>query len=372
MTKSVFIITGEPSGDLLASKLVEQVKQKDSSISWSAFGGSHLKQQGVSLLFDSASIAVVGIIEILTHIRAILSALKLAKKFIREQKPDLLILVDYPGFNIHMAKYAKKHGVRVLYYVSPQIWAWRKNRIHKIKKRVDHMAVIFPFEKTLYEKHHVPATFVGHPLVNTVKKSAFANEKVAGPPIAKPCIALLPGSRKNEIKYCLPVMLASADRIKQHYPNATFFLPLAPSICKDDIKVLIDKYELPISIAEEYHYDVISQCDAAIVTSGTITLEVALLGTPMVIIYKMSRLTYLLAKLLIGSNQWIGLCNIAAQKQIATELIQHDANVENIYREIDKCIKNPDLNIEIENIKKTLDCNPEQLTNLVLSQLYNY
>lgn len=339
--KKILIVTGETSGDQHGAKLIYELKKLSPNLQISGVGSDYLRRAGVRIVADSKNMAVVGAIEVIFHLKYIYAAYRAIKKEITHNKPDLLIVIDYPEFNLMMAKIAKKAGIKVIYYISPQVWAWKQKRIKKIKKRVDKMLVIFPFEESFYQRANVPVEYVGHPLAGEVKPSlslADALEKFHINPRA--CIiGILPGSRKGEIKRIFPTLLQAAEKIIAAIPNAHFLIPLAPSLNEEDLTSYLKKTALPLTIIAHHFYDVVSISQAAIVTSGTATLETALLETPMVIVYKTAASTYHIVKRII-KIPFIGLCNIVAGKAIVKELIQHDANAEKISHEIIQLINN--------------------------------
>ncbi len=336
--KNVMLVAGEASGDQHGAEIVTHLKQTAHCF---GIGGRHMQAAGMEILFDAAQIAVMGFIEVLKHFPAISQAWKVAKHAIDTQKPDLLILIDYPGFNLRLARYAKQQGIKVLYYISPQVWAWRQNRVYTIKQCVDHMAVIFPFEVPFHEKAHVPVTFVGSPLVEQVQpigNAATAAERLELPN-TKTLIGLLPGSRHSELERLLPTMVASAQLLRQHDPNIHFVLPVASTLKLADFMAHIAPIEDAVTLVEQDTHVAIEACHAVICSSGTATLETALLQTPMVVIYKTSALTYSLAKRLIRIPH-IALCNIVAGKAIVQEYIQDAAKPEAISQEIIRLLSN--------------------------------
>lgn len=339
--KRVLIVSGEASGDQHGAKLVRQVHELDPNVHFLGIGGEHMRNAGVEILVDSKNMAVVGAIEILQHFKEIYHALRTAQKTIKKDHLDLVILIDYPEFNLQVAKAAKKKGVKVLYYISPQVWAWHQSRVKTIRKRVDKMLVVFPFEEEFYRRENVPVEFVGHPLAGQVRPnlSVAAARKLFDLENRKPIIGILPGSRKGEIKRLLPTLLQSAEDLKKYYPEATFVLPLASSLTRADIEPYLKKTTVDIKITEHQFYNTVQICDAAMVTSGTATLETALLGVPMLIVYKAAASTYHIAKRII-KIPYIGLCNIVAGQKIVKELIQHEANPNTISAEIREIIDN--------------------------------
>lgn len=336
------IVAGEASGDIYGADLAREACQLDPNLHFLGIGGVRMREAGVETLVDSADMAVVGLVEVLKHFDIISAAFLKLKNILLNDPPELLILIDYPGFNLRLAKVAKKAGVRVLYYISPQIWAWRQGRVRKIARLVDHMAVILPFEAPFYEKAGVPVSFVGHPMLDMVNVSMDRNQAAASfglDPSGK-IVGLFPGSRRNEIERLLPVIVTSALQLKKRFPGIQFILPLASTLHADDITPQLKAAGLDVTMTRERIHDMIRACDAVISVSGTVTLEIALVGTPMVIIYKLSPLTYQLAKRLVKIDN-IGLCNIVAGETVVRELIQDEANPERIAAEIGMILGDP-------------------------------
>lgn len=329
------IVAGEASGDLHGANLVRESRRLDPDLSFFGIGGPRMREAGVTTLVDASEMAVVGLIEVVAHFDVILRAYTTLKRVILTDPPDLLILIDYPDFNLRLAKLAKGAGVKVLYYISPQVWAWRAERVKKIARVVDRMAVVFPFEVPFYEKEGVPVTFVGHPLVDTVRPTMTRVEAQAsfGLDPARKTVGLFPGSRKGEIRHLLPTILEAAALLRQRFPELQFILPLASSLAAADLAPYLESAGLDIKVVEGKGYDVIQVCDAIITVSGTVTLEIALLEVPMVIIYRVSPLTYQVGKRLIRVDH-IGICNIVAGERVVRELIQDDAQPAWIAEEI--------------------------------------
>ncbi len=377
--KRVMIIAGEASGDLHAAKLVTQAKKIRPEVEFFGIGGEHMRQAGVNTYVDSKDMAVVGLVEILSHRKVIFGALNKMRELITASPPDLLLLVDYPEFNLRLAEHAKKHNVKVLFYISPQVWAWRQYRVKKIKRLVDKMAVVFPFEEAFYLKHHVPVEFVGHPLVDEVKPSADKASLIGSFQLNKnkSIIGLFPGSRKSEVKRLLSIMLDSARLLKQSNPDIQFIMPLAHTLSLQDIQPWLDQYpDLDINVITQRQYDVMAVCDLILTVSGTVTLEIALVGTPLVIINKVATLTYLLVNRML-KIQHIGLCNIVADKRIASELIQYDATPQKIFETLSDLLSNPDklqtMREELGQIEALLGAGGgiENIANLTLRMLDN-
>lgn len=329
--KTVMIMAGEASGDNHGANLVLELKRLDPEIHLIGLGGERMREAGVRMILDAADIAVVGVTEAVFKLGRLWRAMRQVRRTIRDNRPDLLILIDFPDFNLHAASYAKKLGIRVLYYISPQIWAWRGGRIKKIRKTVDKMAVILPFEADIYRAANVDATFVGHPLLDDVKTRYSPQESKKHFHLAEgvTTIALLPGSREKEVARLLPGLLRAGELINAKLPAVQFILPLADTIDEGLVLPDTDRSSLSIKVVKGEIYDAISTADLAIVASGTATLETALLGIPMIIIYRVSWLSYLIGRLLIKVRH-IGLVNIIAGKTIMPELIQERANPEEI------------------------------------------
>jgi len=333
------IVAGEASGDIYGADLVIEALKLDPDLQFFGIGGARMREAGFDALVDSSEMAVVGLVEVIKHFDVISSAFQKLKKIILNDAPDLLILIDYPGFNLRLAKVAKKAGVKVLYYISPQIWAWRQGRVKKIARLVDHMAVILPFEAPFYQKAGVPVTFVGHPMLDLVNVAMDRSSAAASFSLdpSRKIVGLFPGSRHNEIERLLPVIIAAAVRLKERFPDIQFILPLASTLKSNDIVPLLNAANLDVTITRERIHDMVRACDAVISVSGTVTLEIALVGTPMVIIYKLSPLTYQLAKRLVKIDN-IGLCNIVAGETVVRELIQEQANPATIAAEIERVL----------------------------------
>ena len=376
--KRVMIIAGEASGDLHAAKLVREVKEKKSDITFYGIAGKNMSDAGVEAIVDSADLAVVGLFEVLAHWNTISAALKKMQHLLRTDPPELLILVDYPDFNLRLAKTAKECGIKVLFYISPQVWAWRQKRVFKIRKLVDMMAVVFPFEETFYKKYDVPVRFVGHPLVDeihvTKSKDELQNEFLLDSD--KLTIGLFPGSRHSEIKRLLPIIVSCAQEIIKEKPNAQFVVPIASTLTEEDILPHFEGVELDIRMISNRGHDVMEVSDVVITTSGTVTLELALLKKPMVVINKISWFSYFLVSRMLKIDH-IALCNIVAGKRVVPELIQDDATTAKISSTalelIDNSEKRNEIIAEFSSIEEKLT-NKEtktDLSDLILDMLGN-
>jgi len=337
----VAIIAGEASGDQHGAKLVRAMQQKQPALSFCGIGGPALRQAGVRILVDAAELAVVGITEVFSKIPAILKGMGIIKRLLKSLKPDLLILIDFPDFNLHIAARAKKLGIPVLYYISPQIWAWRRGRGKRIAKLVDHMAVILPFEAQFYQEFKVPVTFVGHPLLDDALPTAGQALKVSvqNPPV----IGLLPGSRESEIVRLLPIMLDAGDILKQRLNHVTFAISRAGSVQRALIEDIVGRHPGwdDVDVISTGVETVLERCDAVIAASGTVTLQAAIHGIPMVIIYKVSPISAWLGKLLVRVPH-VGLVNLVAGQSLVPELLQDDATGDKIARAIHTMIDDGD------------------------------
>jgi lipid-A-disaccharide synthase len=339
--KRIMIVAGEASGDLHGGNLVRAMHQIDPSLRFYGTGGKKLKEAGVDLLANSADMAVVGLTEVFSKLGTIRKVMTTLKASIKKDKPDLLILIDYPDFNLSLAATAKKNGVKVFYYISPQVWAWRKGRIAVIKKNVDKMAVILPFEVPFYREAGVDATFVGHPLLDEVKNNFSKEEalKHFGLQTDMTTVGLLPGSRQSEIVRLLPEMLKAAEIIEKEMPPVQFVLPLADIQDRDVVSNIIGQFPVKVTVIHNAVYDVLQCADMVIVASGTATLETALMETPMVIVYRVSAPSYYIGKMVINVHH-IGLVNIIAGKTVVPELIQDDVTGERIAAEVINILAN--------------------------------
>lgn len=332
-----YIIAGEASGDLHGANLIASLKKKDPHAKIRAWGGNLMKKQGAMLVKHYRDLAFMGFVEVLLHLRTILKNLSFCKKDILKFKPDAIILIDYPGFNLKVAKFAHQHNIKVYYYISPQVWAWKKRRVHTIKKVVDKMLVILPFEKDFYDEYRVDAHYVGHPLldelsrVKYITKDNFIRQNNLDP--KKEIIALLPGSRKQEVTRMLGVMLKVVDK----FPDYQFVIGCAPSLPESFYNSLIGNEN--VSLVFNKTYQLLQVASAALVTSGTATLETALFYVPEVVCYKGNQISYLIAKNLI-KVKYISLVNLIMNKPVLKELIQNDLTPENISEELKQLLTN--------------------------------
>jgi lipid-A-disaccharide synthase len=334
-SKTIMIIAGEASGDMHGASLVREMLRIDPSLNFYGIGGNRMQDAGVKLLVNAAETAVVGLTEVISKFGTLFRIIRQVKKSLDEMKPELVILIDYPDFNLNfVAPAAKKRNIKIFYYISPQVWAWRKSRINKIKRLVDKMAVILPFEVDTYAAKGFVVDYVGHPLLDLVKPAYSKQEsrKIFDLDESKTTIGLLPGSRTSEVIKLLPEMLKTAEILAQKIPDIQFVLPLADTLEENMVNEIISRFTIRVKVIGGHTYDVISCMDLGIVASGTATLETALLGVPMIIIYKISPLSYFIGRLIVNVKN-IGLANIIAGKTVVPELIQNEASGENIAQE---------------------------------------
>ncbi|MBA2656464.1 MAG: lipid-A-disaccharide synthase [Tatlockia sp.] len=325
--KRIVVVAGEESGDFHAASFVRQLKAENKNFEFSGIGGRHMQNAGVLLISDLASYGVTGLTAVVRHLSVLRKAFYAIKAHLEQTKPDLLILVDYPGFNLRLAKVAKKMGIRTLYYISPQIWAWKAKRINLIRSCIDRMAVILPFEKTIYENAKVPVSFVGHPLVEKINHydNTASARKILNLPLDKQLVAMLPGSRINEIEKHLPILVAVAEKLHKQLANMHFVIPIAGTLDPLLIQNYFANSKVNISFILGKATEVVACSDCAVVASGTASLECALLEVPMCIIYKSSLLNFILAMKLI-KVKYLGLCNLLQNEMVVPELLQYDCN----------------------------------------------
>jgi lipid-A-disaccharide synthase len=336
-----YIIAGEASGDLHGSNLIKELKKSDEQAIIRCWGGDLMQEAGAELVKHYKELAFMGFAEVVKNLPTILRNIKFCKKDIESFQPDALILIDYPGFNLRIAEWAKPKGYKIIYYISPQVWAWKESRVKAIKECVDKMLVILPFEKAFYKKWNYEVEYVGHPLVEVIEefKQQATNTKEQGVPglssSSKPIIALLPGSRKQEIMKKLPVMLECSKL----FPDYQFVVAQAPGQDEQFYQTMIHSYQNVLSVKNQT-YHLLMHAKAACVTSGTATLETALFGVPEVICYKGSAISYQIAKRLI-KVKYISLVNLIMDKYVVKELIQDDLTVGNLEKELNDLLNNP-------------------------------
>jgi len=339
-----YIIAGEASGDLHGANLMKSLKEEDNESEFRFWGGDLMAQHGGTQVKHYKDLAFMGFAEVIMNLRTILGNISFCKKDIMKNKPDVIILIDYPGFNLRIAEFAKKNGIKVFYYISPQIWAWKEGRIKDIKKNVDKMFVILPFEKDFYKKHEYNVDFVGHPLLDAIETKERIDDSVFRKEFGldkRPIIAMLPGSRNQEIKKSLPLMLS----VKESFKNYQFVIAGAPSQGFDYYKQFIKDDQ--IKFISNRTYDLLQHSKAALVTSGTATLEAALFRVPEIVCYKANYFSYHIGKKLIKID-YISLVNLIMDTEVVTELIQNDFNTNRLTSELNNIL-------EGEGRKKMLD-----------------
>ncbi len=341
-SKKILLVAGEVSGDLHGSHLVEAIQRIEPEVQFFGVGGESLKRRGMKLLYPAHSLSVVGITEVFLKLGTILKALRGLKRSLDREKPNLVILIDFPEFNLRLAKMAHRRGIPVLYYISPQVWAWRPKRVNLIARLVKKMIVLFPFEVPLYEAAGVDAEWVGHPLLDIVKPTLpkeVAFQQFGLDPKRR-TIGLLPGSRVHEVERLLPPLLDSAHLLQREIPDLQFVIPLAPGIPKTILSSWMKNISIPVKVVEGFTYDVMNLAELLITASGTATLEGAILGKPMIIIYRVSLPSYWVGRALIRVDH-IGLVNLVAEKEIAPELIQKDVHPQRIADEAFRILRDP-------------------------------
>lgn len=327
------LVVGEASGDAHGAQLVEALHRRDATLKIYGVAGEQLQRTRFEMLFSVAQLTGMGLVELVGNLGNLWRAYALLKRALQQRRPSLLVLIDFPDFNLRLAKLAKSLQIPVLYYVSPQIWAWRKGRVRQIARWVDHMAVIFPFEAAFYERHGVKATFVGHPLLETVRPAsdrAATMSKMGLDPV-KPTIALLPGSRPGEVSRHLPVMREAAVRLAEER-EIQFFCVCASTIDAAKVAAMLEHPTIRVPVVKSDRYQAIHAADLVWAASGTATLETALLGRPMIIVYQVSWLTFMIARWLVRVDH-IGMVNLIAGERLVPELVQNDVNAARIATE---------------------------------------
>ncbi|HWR40576.1 MAG TPA: lipid-A-disaccharide synthase [Patescibacteria group bacterium] len=325
--RSIMVSVGEASGDLHGAALAAALWQLEPDLRIFGVGGQAMRSAGVEIVYDIAELGVVGLVEVLRNLPRLFKVKALLTTLMERERPDVLVVIDYPGFNTRLAKEAKAKGIPVVYYIAPKVWAWGRGRAKTIAAAADKVAAIFPFEVPLYREAGADVDFVGHPLLDLACPQLSRQEAFAyfGADPERPVVLLMPGSRRQEITGLLPVFLAAAEKIQKARPECQFFLPLASTISPEMVQNRISRCAVSVTLTRDRTYDLMSISRVAVAASGTATLETALLGVPTVIAYKMSAVTALIARRLIRVP-WVGLPNIVAGRSILPELLQEDAN----------------------------------------------
>lgn len=333
MLTRVMMIAGEPSGDLHGSGVVRELKRRVPALDVYGVGGDRMRGEGFDVVHHISGLSFMGFVEVVKNLAVIRDLERTLHGLLEQRRPDVVVLIDYPGFNLRFARIVKRHRIRVLYYISPQVWAWHKGRVKKMRTLVDRMKVVFPFEVDIYRKEGIDVEFVGHPLAERIGSSMGREEFFSrnGFDPARKLLALLPGSRRQEVEKIFPTMMATAARLQGEL-GVQVAVGVAPNLGPG-----ILKQSLPagaqVMLIEQATYDVMAHADAALVTSGTATLETGWFGTPMAVVYKTSPVTYTIGRALVGVP-YIGLVNIVAGEKIVPEFVQHDMNVENLSNEM--------------------------------------
>jgi lipid-A-disaccharide synthase len=339
-----YLIAGEASGDLHGSNLIKELSKLDNAAIYRCWGGDKMQAQGANLVKHFKDLAFMGFIEVVKNLPTILKNLSFCKRDIDAFVPDVLVLIDYPGFNLRIADWAKKKGIKTVYYISPQVWAWKESRVKKIKECVDKMLVILPFEERFYQKWQYPVEYVGHPLVEVIDQFKALHSKTT----TQKSIAVLPGSRKQEIETKLPIMLSVA----KHFPDYNFVVAKAPGVDEAFYQKYLNQHNNVSSVSNNT-YSLLLNASAAMVTSGTATLETALFGVPEVVCYKGSFISYAIAKRLL-TIKYISLVNLIMNKLVVQELIQDELNENNLHQALKSLLNNDEVKSSLQAEYKAL------------------
>jgi lipid-A-disaccharide synthase len=347
--RRAMIVTGEASGDLHGAGLIRSARAIDPGLSFFGVGGPCMAAEGCEIVIPTEELAVMGLVEVFRHLPVLWRAFKKLKSLLRgRHRPDVLVLIDFQEFNLMLARQARRAGVPVLFYIGPTVWAWRRGRVKAIARAVDRLAVIFPFEPAYYADEDIAVEYVGHPLLDQARvireRGDFLQELGLDP--ARPVVGLFPGSRKSELRYNLPAILEAAGQVLRQIPAAQFLLPVASSFTREYMQDRLGAASVSVRLVQESIYDTINACDAILSVSGTVTLQIALIGTPMAIIYKTAALNYAIGRRVVKVAH-IGLVNIVAGREVVREFIQHEASAENLAGEIVKILKDADYNAMI-------------------------
>ncbi len=345
------LVAGEASGDRYAAQLTEELRRRHPSWTFCGMGGDASRQAQIDLLVDSTRLAVVGLVEVLRHYREIRRAFRTLKQHLRTQPPDLLVLIDYPEFNMRLARYAHRRGIKTLFYISPQIWAWRPWRVRAIRHHIDCMAVILPFEQKFYQDRGVAVRYVGHPLSGQVRPTQDPDTVRARWKLdaQRPVIGLFPGSRHSELEHLMPVCIGAVEQLRTHASRPQFVLPVAPGMTEADYAPWLAS-DTPVICMKESVYDAMQVCDMAMAASGTVTLQLALMRVPFCMMYRMAKLTHLIARRLVRIDRYC-LPNIIAGETLAEELIQDHATPQRVATTLTPWLDNPN---ELQEIRSRL------------------
>ncbi|MBC8015650.1 MAG: lipid-A-disaccharide synthase [Sporomusaceae bacterium] len=346
----IMISVGEASGDLHGASVANALKSIQPDIKIFGMGGQAMRAAGVDVVYDIADLGVIGFVEVIKNLPKLFALRDSLAELMEVERPDALVIIDYHGFNIRLAKIAKSKGIPVISYICPKVWAWGRGRAKDVAETVQKVAAIFPFEVDVYREAGADVTFVGHPLLDIVKTTMSKHEayEFFGANPKQPIVLLLPGSRQNEIISLLPVMLESAEKIALKVPNCQFFLPIASTISREMLQNIINKYNVTVILTEKNTYDLMNIADLAIAASGTVTLETSLLNLPTVVIYKVAAISYLIGKMVI-KIPYISLPNIIAGRKIVPELVQYEVSADNITKEAVPILTEPSVRTAMLN-----------------------
>jgi len=345
MMKKILLIAGEVSADQHGAELVSALSKLDNEMAFFGIGGEELEKQGMQLFYHNSDLAFLGLVEVLKHLPFIKKVHHDLIKWVEREKPDAAILIDYPGFNLRLAKSLKKRNIPVIYYISPQLWAWGKGRVKKIRKYVDKMLVLFPFEKTFYAEYGIKAEYVGHPLVDKHSNHLREQPRTISPD--KKHLGILPGSRKQEVIALLPGMLQTAKLLFEKKVITDAEIVRVGHLNRNIYDEILTQHQINIPLIEKPLYEVLPYYDAVIAASGTVTLETGLFRLPTLVVYKVNALTYWLGRVLVKVRN-IGLINIVAEKQVAPELIQHDFEAQRAAQILEEMF-DPENNVRIRD-----------------------
>jgi len=350
---NIVVIAGEASGEAHAARMIAALKQHDKTINVRGIGGDKMREAGAEILVDFSELAVMGLVEVLKRYRQLKAIFNQMVEVLKTEQPDLLVLVDYPGFNLKLAKQAKKLGIPVLYYISPKVWAWRAGRVKTIKQVVDQMAVLFPFEVPIYEEVNLPVNCVGHPLVDAVKRTLTteqAKQQLEFDP-SQQVLGLFPGSRRSEVQVLLPIMMDAAEQLHQKNPKLNIVVPLAQGLDRRLFTDILATTHLNIDLVDSDFYQLTSACDAIVAASGTVTLEIALLGVPHFICYRVSPLTYKIMSRLVRIP-YVGLCNIVTDEVLIDEVLQNDVTAAHLAEKLTPLLNDENSKANAETIRQ--------------------
>lgn len=328
------VVAGEASGDLHAAEVVRELRALVPDLELFGIGGGRLEAQGMRLIRNASDLAIVGLFNVLRHLPMFLRAFRALRREIERERPDAILLIDYPDFNLRVARVGRRLGIPVIYYISPQVWAWRSRRVSQIAERVRHMLVIFPFERDFYEAHGVPVTYVGHPLVEQLARVEARNDTLPAAPLR---VALMPGSRRMEVASLLGPMLDGIRALRGDMEIEARIL-LAPTIDREQVRSILESSGVEASLVEMRRMEALAECDLALCSSGTATLEAAVLGVPSVVVYRLSAMTYALARRLVRLPHF-SLVNIVAGREVVPELVQKQVRGERIAAEAKRLLE---------------------------------